>query len=763
MGGKKTKKSNKKHRLRGSRGLRRSEGNSGNLNNNNCDLFVPLPKSSGSSIEWQLILKEVTSRLISLKYTHMALTHTIYGRPKAGETDKANTAIPDSLIDTLLQGTGSDSAPNNSSSKKKRKRSSDTDEQEASTTSTSKSPNNQSNSSNNSDTIHILRRLHVVLENVSDVFCYFNLKKSEYQQLFLGYDLISVSPTNDAVFAAICKQLSSQNNSNKAIFDILTIDYYSSGRFKLQYRINSGHIQTLLSSNIALEYPMAPSVLNLKSRKALIHASREVQMASVGKERKLPILLSSGDRTRRLEGSGSMAIDDSTENDDDAGAMAIHSSGDLQNLCCTIMQFHAEVSAKSMRSMAQQVIQRGNARKLGKMAAVSIIESVDFMDSTTALDDASENDNSESSSDSNSDIMMLDSSHGGGGLPNDEKAAEEQGDENIGDGGDGFIALFDTNDDDDNEVAAASNQQEEDSSRRSNALTMSSVSNQDQPAAAATMFLTDEPRYSSAALCISLKINGGDEDDDDCVPLYFRPVYTHQCQCVGMEEVFSGFRPFSHVLTEALAEVSSKKKKPSTNAATSSLLLHKSHALHKPSDKGMEVRVTLSPSCEICFVSFHQDVGIGGRSAADYGDSLQKALPPIVSTGESRRDGPAARYDYLAEPVGRVLQRYTVPRNNNSSNNSNRNAPQMNFAISLADGQHKHVAAYHKMVQPLALFFIENADNVDVTNSDNGYWKILYIFRKHSSSNKAIDGRYSLVGYFTLFHFIALFHKPKPG
>ncbi len=111
-----------------------------------------------------------------------------------------------------------------------------------------------------------------------------------------------------------------------------------------------------------------------------------------------------------------------------------------------------------------------------------------------------------------------------------------------------------------------------------------------------------------------------------------------------------------------------------------------------------------------------------------------KALPPIVTE--------LPQEDYLASPVGTVVKEYQQKG--------------IDFVGSLANGS--DAAEYHKEVQKLAIWFIETADIVDLTSSQGGgYWKVLYIFRKHE------DNKYSLVGFMTVFHFLSPFKKPKPG
>ncbi len=112
---------------------------------------------------------------------------------------------------------------------------------------------------------------------------------------------------------------------------------------------------------------------------------------------------------------------------------------------------------------------------------------------------------------------------------------------------------------------------------------------------------------------------------------------------------------------------------------------------------------------------------------------------------------------YLRDLIGTVLQSYNV----------NLNGEDTEIVVSLASGDQAH--EYHSQVQKLALFFIENADCVDLTsNEGGGEWNVLYCFRKHknipsSKENQNETVGYSLVGYMTLFGFYAPFHKPKGG
>lgn len=268
----------------------------------------------------------------------------------------------------------------------------------------------------------------------------------------------------------------------------------------------------------------------------------------------------------------------------------------------------------------------------------------------------------------------------------------------------------------------------------------------------------DNPCQSSAALCISLTL----------LEKSFGPEFTHQC---FPGEVIPGYRP------KNFANLTGKQ--------------HSSHVHHEVATQELQIGIKLSPSCRKCMVEIQVDEGESdaGRAAkrprlektsnvvntaAATNDNaedatpiksekrvtfqepeetaaeaeaspmsldeiqafLSKALPTIVSSDTAAAD------DYLTAPIGRVMKEFQ--RND------------MNFVISIASGP--DAVDYHNQVQKLALWFIENADCVDLASSEGGgYWKVLYLFRKHAPT------KYSLVGYITLFHFHAPFKKPKSG
>jgi len=321
-------KNNKSRKLRGS---------CSSNNNGIYDLMVCMPKT-GSALECKLLVKELRDRLVSIGFTHMALTHTIYGRPKA--EDRANIAIPDSLLGFL-----SSSATNNN------KNSVDIETDRSGERASAKSltrnnkkkrklineiPNRHAGDNKNK-TICILRRLHVVIENLSDIGSF--LLNGPQEELLNEYDLISICPTNDGTFQSVC--------SSATMVDIITLDYTSRG-LGLGYRIRSNDVKAAIERGATFEIPIAPALLNLKQRKALVHSCQELKN-SIGT--KCRIIVSSGDRT--LEGT-------------DVGALALRMPGDLSNLFKTVMHFDEPAASMVVGLAPKQAIQRGRERRFGQ-------------------------------------------------------------------------------------------------------------------------------------------------------------------------------------------------------------------------------------------------------------------------------------------------------------------------------------------------------------------------------------------------------------
>ena len=143
-----------------------------------------------------------------------------------------------------------------------------------------------------------------------------------------------------------------------------------------------------------------------------------------------------------------------------------------------------------------------------------------------------------------------------------------------------------------------------------------------------------------------------------------------------------------------------------------------------------EIRVQLAPSGRSCAVSSKrrklETMAETVLSLEQIREHISLALPPIT---DSTAD------DFLEQPVGDVQKEYS--RGSDS------------FVVSMASGPEP----YHNLVQPLALWFIETADAVELTSD----WKVCYLWKKHG------DDKFSLVGYVTLFHFSSPFRKPRAG
>lgn len=133
-------------------------------------------------------------------------------------------------------------------------------------------------------------------------------------------------------------------------------------------------------------------------------------------------------------------------------------------------------------------------------------------------------------------------------------------------------------------------------------------------------------------------------------------------------------------------------------------------------------------------------------------ESISKALPEMVDDEEDVTE------DYLARPIGKILQEFSVSSQKKKKNGTSSSKKSLDYyCMTLANGTDANVVAYHNQVQKLALWFIENADESNVASNSGGFWKVVYLFQKIPRKG------YSLAGYVTLFHFHAPFHKPKPG
>ena len=308
---------------------------------------------------------------------------------------------------------------------------------------------------------------------------------------------------------------------------------------------------------------------------------------------------------------------------------------------------------------------------------------------------------------------------------------------------------------------------------------------------AGTMDNDKEPvaGLSAASSCIRLSICLGKQQQP--APS-FRPVYTHQS---FPDEFISGWRP------QPSAEQASKQIYQDWKSKGNGDDMHPSYKNISDAQKQLDVNVLLSPSCDKCKIEVHtsqqqiiatdepptkkikkvtfevadnNDDGqatVQNQSVDEVIKRMQSSIPPIVSvtvdgisTSSTEGDNDI-QFNYLSQPIGSVLKSYSRKIKYNDGT-----IEEGNFVITLANASSDpSVASYHNAVQPLARWFIETADDVNVADTDGGgFWSVLYLFRKHDN---LVDGTtttpptpyFSLVGYVTLFHFNAPFKKPEPG
>ena len=304
---------------------------------------------------------------------------------------------------------------------------------------------------------------------------------------------------------------------------------------------------------------------------------------------------------------------------------------------------------------------------------------------------------------------------------------------------------------------------------------------------------------STASSCIRLSIQNENEDGSSphAPTSFFRPVFTHQC---FEKEFIPGYRPL------VSAEDQSRHVYQSWKEDGDSRVLHTSYDHCQENDR-IDVHVVLSPSCEICTlyiqteklsneqkdtedeeptpkkqkksVSFavtkeDEDETTKQMSTSDIIEKISSATPPHLLKSITVRDKDnvlplrANNYGhrYLTEPIGKVLHTYRRKIKGNEEEGK--------FIITLADGSDtiktqqvscisSSVADYHNKVQPLARWFIETADDVDLTDDTKGLWKVLYLFQDHNTSSDSSAHKLSLSGFITLLHVNSPFRKPKPG
>jgi RNase P/RNase MRP subunit p30 len=307
----------KRKRLRGSESSKKNDQQKGNRNGSTApsrfDLWLQVPKQAQTpqGLESKLVVRQLLKRLEATGYTHAALAHTVFGCPRVPE-DRVDTVLPESIWER-------------DSTKQAR----------------------------NSKAFRVLRRLHAVVENLSDVGFY-AIKADDASSLLEEYDVVSIAPRNDAAFQACCVSATAA--------EIITLDYTSGrGGVQLPFRIRTTDVRAAVERRAVFEIPYAPGILNPSQRKALVQTCRELQMASLGLKAK--VIFSSGDR---IEGQT------------DVGAMALRTPGDLVNLMESVLRFDSGTSHDALTSAGAFVLEQGRKRRFGE----SLISEI-YIDSGT--------------------------------------------------------------------------------------------------------------------------------------------------------------------------------------------------------------------------------------------------------------------------------------------------------------------------------------------------------------------------------------------
>lgn len=312
-----------------------------------CDLLVLLPNLSSNApevkIQSQLLMMQLVERLASTGYTTMAFCNVVYGSPKKQDSVESILKLPAA-----------------------RKRETDESLESDGDTQQRKRAAKRSRAETDNHGMKIVQRLHAVVENLSDVGAYSNTNAAENAatvSLLQEYDLVSLAPRNDATFQAAC--LASEA-------DVVTLDYTAGrGGVQLPFRVRPSDVKAVVQRGAAFELPYAPALLNVSKRKALVQAARSLQMASVSVRPKPRLLCSSGDR--------------SIVGDEDMGAMALRSPGDLINLLQVVLGLDASVSHDALGASATQILERGRLRRLGQLESFEMIEvclESDFVDNS---------------------------------------------------------------------------------------------------------------------------------------------------------------------------------------------------------------------------------------------------------------------------------------------------------------------------------------------------------------------------------------------
>lgn len=225
--------------------------------------------------------------------------------------------------------------------------------------STTSSISHQNDSLYGSEDAKILKRLNVTIQEASELGNYCsNISNVNMVEALKSYDIIAMTPQNDASFTSICTM------SNLFYCDIITLDY-SSGRggVQLPFKLRTIDIKAATNRGLVFELPYGPALTDPSKRKAFVQTARLFLNASVGvkdENRQSPkIIISSGERVFENK---------------DYGAMALRSPLDMMNFVNVVLGFDQKLASDAFSNNAFWAVQRGRNRRVGKVASSSLVD-----------------------------------------------------------------------------------------------------------------------------------------------------------------------------------------------------------------------------------------------------------------------------------------------------------------------------------------------------------------------------------------------------
>ena len=307
------------------------------------DLNVPLPKVPKDLAGRKRAAAQrnaIADRLRDTGYSVVAFSHTVFGRPDPGR-DRADAVMPAGFVSAdihpveLLGGV----ADGGCGGAKKRKRSA--------------GGGSPASNGGGGGGLTVLRRLNVVVEELSHLAHYMSAEASKQDDRSGGgnvadvlrtYDLVAISARNDGTFASACETARSA--------DLIVLDYTAGpGGVCLPHRLRPKDARAAASRGAAFEVHYGPAVMDPSKRKALVRTAGELRAACLG-VRGVRIVLSSGSRV--VDGL-------------DTGAMALRGPGDLVNVLRTVLGFDDRVAGDALSEAACSVVVRGQNRRAGRV------------------------------------------------------------------------------------------------------------------------------------------------------------------------------------------------------------------------------------------------------------------------------------------------------------------------------------------------------------------------------------------------------------